>query len=77
MNNAGARLVGEQVFVYGSDMADLALIESELERERRSIAMLPPEAPLSRETAMAILERCLTAVREVRRGAAAGDPPAA
>lgn len=48
-------------------MTDLALIEAELERQRRSIAMLPAEAPLTRETAMAVLERCIEALRAARR----------
>lgn len=43
-------------------------LEAELERERRSLAMLPPTSPLSREQAMALIERCQKALRDARRG---------
>ncbi|MBK5223867.1 MAG: hypothetical protein JJE52_13550 [Acidimicrobiia bacterium] len=47
-------------------MADLATLEAELEQERRSLAMLPPSAPLTRETAIALIERCQQAIRAAR-----------
>lgn len=39
---------------------------AELEQFRRSVAMLPPGAPLSRETAIALIERCQRALAEER-----------
>lgn len=39
---------------------------AELEQFRRSVAMLPPGAPLSRETAIALIERCQRVLAEER-----------
>jgi len=52
---------------YGRTMADLSPEEAEI--LRRSIAMLPPQAPsgLSRERALAILGQLVRALRELRR----------
>jgi hypothetical protein len=48
-------------------MEQIDLLATDLERERRSLAMLPPQAPLSREKAMALIERCQALVAETRR----------
>jgi hypothetical protein len=55
------------VFVTVGDVADLSPEEAEV--LRRSIAMLPPQAPsgLSRERALAILGQLVRALRELRR----------
>jgi hypothetical protein len=39
-------------------MTDLELLRAELERERRSLAMLSPTTLITRENAMALIERC-------------------
>jgi hypothetical protein len=55
------------VFVYGRVVAeDLAFLRSELEIERRSLAMLPPEAPITREKAIALIVRCQRAIDAAR-----------
>jgi hypothetical protein len=48
-------------------MDDIDLLATDLERERRSLAMLPPQAALSREKAMALIERCQALVTETRQ----------
>ena len=55
------------MFVTVGDVADLSPEEAEV--LRRSIAMLPPQAPsgLSRERALAILGQLVRALRELRR----------
>jgi hypothetical protein len=58
----------EHLFDTVDGMVDLQLLASELERERRSLAMLSARAPLSREKAITLLDRCLTAIEETRRG---------
>ena len=51
------------MFEYGQLMAeDLAFLRSELEIERRSLAMLPPESPITREKAIALIVRCQKAI---------------
>lgn len=45
---------------------DLAFLRSELEIERRSLAMLPPEATISREEAIALIRRCQHAIDAAR-----------
>lgn len=45
---------------------DLAALEAELERERRSLAMLSPNAPLHREAAIALIEKCQAVLRAAR-----------
>ena len=52
---------------YRGHMADLSPEEAEV--LRRSIAMLPPQAPsrLSREQALAILDQLVRALRELRQ----------
>lgn len=47
-------------------MTDLASLDAELERERRSLAMLSPRSPLSREKALELIERCQAAIRAAR-----------
>jgi hypothetical protein len=47
-------------------MENIDLLASDLERERRSLAMLPPQAALSREKAMVLIERCQDLVASVR-----------
>jgi hypothetical protein len=47
-------------------MERIDVLVSDLERERRSLAMLPPQAALSREKAMALIERCQALVAETR-----------
>ena len=41
---------------------DLESLKSELERERRSLAMLSPNAPISREKATELIRRCQAAI---------------
>jgi hypothetical protein len=54
------------MFAYAPAMADLPIPEL-VENQRRSIAMLPPEAPaLNREQALELLAQLETALREVR-----------
>ena len=48
-------------------MDDIDVLASELERERRSLAMLSPQAALSREKAMSLIERCQLAVDAARQ----------
>ena len=43
-------------------MQDLESLKGELERERRSLAMLSPIAPLSREKAIDLFRRCQAAI---------------
>lgn len=45
----------------------LTAVEAELERERRSLAMLPSSSPITRERAIALIERCQQAIRVARR----------
>jgi hypothetical protein len=47
-------------------MDDIDLLASDLERERRSLAMLSPQAALSREKAMHLIERCQAVVEATR-----------
>jgi hypothetical protein len=48
-------------------MGDLELLRVELELERRSLAMLSPGSPITREKAIAMIERCQRLVDEARR----------
>jgi hypothetical protein len=48
-------------------MTSIELLRVELEQQRRALAMLPPQAPLSRETAIALIERCQAAIDATRR----------
>jgi len=57
------------MFDYHDAMDDLESLRSELEQLRRSLAMLPPSAPLTREKGLALVERCQTAVDTARRAA--------
>ncbi|HEV8299306.1 MAG TPA: hypothetical protein VGQ20_18495 [Acidimicrobiales bacterium] len=43
-------------------MGDLELLKSELEQERRSLAMLAPSATISKHEAIALIERCQRAI---------------
>jgi len=43
-------------------MDNLESLKGELERERRSLAMLPPTSPISREKAMDLIRRCQAAI---------------
>ena len=43
-------------------MEDLESLKCELERERRSLAMLPPTSPITREKAIALIRRCQAAI---------------
>jgi hypothetical protein len=43
-------------------MEDLESLKGELERERRSLAMLPPTSPISREKAIQLIGRCQAAI---------------
>lgn len=52
----------EQVFAYAGGMGDLELLKSELEQERRSLAMLAPSATISKHEAIALIERCQRAI---------------
>jgi len=45
---------------------DLAFLRSELEIERRSLAMLPPESAITREKAIALIARCQRAIDAAR-----------
>lgn len=49
-----------------ADHTDLATLDAELERQRRSLAMMPPRTPLTREQAMDTIERCQAAIRAAR-----------
>jgi hypothetical protein len=53
-------------------MVDIELLSAELERERRSLAMLSPRTPLSREKAIVLIERCQAALEETHRDRRAG-----
>lgn len=44
------------------DMDDLESLKGELERERRSLAMLSPNAPISREKAIDLIRKCQAAI---------------
>lgn len=48
-------------------MGDLELLKVELEQHRRALAMLPPESPIARETAIDLIERCQNAIEAARR----------
>ena len=48
-------------------MNDLDVLRAELERERRSLAMLPPQTPVSREVVISMIERCQLAIETARR----------
>jgi hypothetical protein len=48
-------------------MSDLELLRVELEQQRRSLAMLPPQAHISREHALELVTRCQAAVEAARR----------
>jgi hypothetical protein len=48
-------------------MTSIELLRVELEQQRRALAMLPPQAPLSREAAIALIERCQAAIDATRR----------
>ena len=43
-------------------MDDLESLKGELERERRSLAMLSPTAAISREKAIDLIRRCQAAI---------------
>ena len=43
-------------------MSDLTALTVDLEQQRRSLAMLPPGTPITRETALELIERCQTVV---------------
>jgi hypothetical protein len=43
-------------------MSDLELMKAELEQERRSLAMLRPSATISKDEAIALIERCQRAL---------------
>ena len=43
-------------------MTELQQLKSELERERRSLAMLDPTATISKFEAVALIERCQRAI---------------
>jgi hypothetical protein len=45
---------------------DIEFLRSELEIERRSLAMLPASSPITREKAIALIERCQRAIDAVR-----------
>jgi hypothetical protein len=56
----------EHTFVSVVGMDDIDLLATDLERERRSLAMLSPQAMLSREKAMLLIERCQAVVEATR-----------
>jgi hypothetical protein len=43
-------------------MDELESLRGELERERRSLAMLSPNSPISREKAIELIRRCQAAI---------------
>ena len=49
-------------------MEDLESLKGELERERRSLAMLLPNAPMSREKAIDLIRQCQAAIAAARHG---------
>ena len=57
----------ERVFVYDETMTTIELLRVELEQQRRALGMLAPETPLSRETAIALIERCQAVLEHARR----------
>jgi hypothetical protein len=57
----------EQVFDTVECMDNIDLLASDLERERRSLAMLSPQAVLSREKAIHLIERCQAVVEASRQ----------
>jgi hypothetical protein len=61
-------LIIEHLFGTVPGMENLDRLSAELERERRSLAMLSPRTPLSREKAMTLIERCQAAIEETIRG---------
>jgi hypothetical protein len=48
-------------------MSELELLRVELEQRRRSLAMLPTTTSLTREQAIAVIERCQHAIDAARR----------
>ena len=52
---------------YRPGMGDLELLRVELEQQRRSLAMLSPGSPITREKAVALIERGQRLVDEARR----------
>lgn len=54
-------------------MSDTHSLETLLEQERRSIAMLPPGAALDREAALRLIDQCQRVLAATRHPAA--DPP--
>jgi hypothetical protein len=69
VNPVGAHraLVIEHLFVYVRRMSELELLRVELEQRRRSLAMLPTTTALTREQAIAVIERCQHAIDAARR----------
>jgi len=55
-------LLYEHLFAYDTFMDDLDSLKGELERERRSLAMLSPNSPISREKAIDLIRRCQAAI---------------
>jgi hypothetical protein len=47
---------------YDGGMDELESLKGELEIERRSLAMLPPAAPIPKEKALELLRRCQAAI---------------
>ena len=62
-----SRLRIEHAFAYPDRMTTIELLRVELEQQRRALAMLPPQAPLTRETAIALIERCQSVLEAARR----------
>ena len=56
------RLTREHTFDSLASMDDIEAIKGELERERRSLAMLSPNAPISREKAIDLIRKCQAAI---------------
>jgi hypothetical protein len=48
-------------------MSDLELLRVELEQQRRSLAMLPPQTNMTRERALELVTRCQAAIEAARR----------
>ncbi len=48
-------------------MTELDLLSTELEQQRRSLAMLPPRTALTREQVMDVIERCQAAIDRAKR----------
>jgi hypothetical protein len=49
-------------------MEDIESLKGELERERRSLAMLSPNSPISREKAIDLIRRCQAAIAAAQHG---------